>query len=342
MRRKRVSMNQTKAASLSSLIGETRGERDILRQLEADPACYSQYQKLTPELQEEFLNYCTGNRGIKITYDNFFKFVFNPETAPERLSAFISCLLGKTVNVRYALPLEGSQIVEDGSLVVMDMIVELDDGSLANVEIQKLPYLFPGERSACYSADLVLRQYTSVKSQKKKRFKYGDLKTVYTIVILEKSTSTFHQFPIDYIHKSKQIFDTGLELNLLQEFLYIPLDIFLENRHTIHTETDAWLSFLSMDDPKVILEIITKFPAFIPLYNDIFQFRRDIREVLNMFSKELEEMDRNTIRYMVEQQQDLIEKQKAALAAKDAEKENALAAKDAEIEQLRKQLTVQK
>ena len=136
-----------------------------------------------------------------------------------------------------------------------------------------------------------------------------------------------------------QIFDTGLELNLLQEFLYIPLDIFLENRHTIHTETDAWLSFLSMDDPKVILEIITKFPAFIPLYNDIFQFRRDIREVLNMFSKELEEMDRNTIRYMVEQQQDLIEKQKTelaekevALAAKDVEKEAALASKDVEKE----------
>ena len=75
-----------------------------------------------------------------------------------------------------------------------------------------------------------------------------------------------------------------------------------------------------------------------------------------MFSKELEEMDRNTIRYMVEQQQDLIEKQKAelaekenALAAKDAEKEAVLAAKNmeitakyAEIEQLCKQLTAQK
>ena len=93
-----------------------------------------------------------------------------------------------------------------------------------------------------------------------------------------------------------------------------------------------------MDDPKVILEIITKFPAFIPLYADIFQFRRNVREVLNMFSKEPEEMDRNTIRYMVEQQQDMIEKQKAELAEKEKEKQAALAAKDTEIEQLRKQL----
>ena len=69
----------------------------------------------------------------------------------------------------------------------MDIIVELEDGSLANVEIQKLPYLFPGERSACYSSDLILRQYASVKSQKKKNFNYGDLKTVYTIVILAQS-----------------------------------------------------------------------------------------------------------------------------------------------------------
>lgn len=72
-----------------------------------------------------------------------------------------------------------------------------------------------------------------------------------------------------------------------------------------------------------------------------------------MFSKELEEMDRNTIRYMVEQQQDMIEKQKAelaekekekemALAAKEKEKQVALASKDAEIEQLRRQLAAQK
>ena len=54
------------------------------------------------------------------------------------------------------------------SLLLLDIIVQLEDGSIANVEIQKIPYTFPGERMSCYSADLLLRQYTRVKRGKRK------------------------------------------------------------------------------------------------------------------------------------------------------------------------------
>lgn len=327
-------MTNTKLLTSSFKPGNKLDKSIILNHLKSEPELYEQYLCLSQPLQEEFLGYCTGNRGIKITYDVFFKYIFNPESAPERLSSFISCLLGKSVHVKYALPLEGGQIIEEGSLVVMDIIVELDDGSLANVEIQKLPYLFPGERSACYSSDLILRQYSSVKNQRKKNFNYGELKTVYTIVILEKSTSDFRLLPNDYIHHSKQVFDTGLKLNLLQEYLYIPLDIYSKNAHTIDTEVDAWLLFLTSDDPNMIMKIIKKFPSFIPLYNDIFEFRQNIREVLNMFSEALREMDRNTVQYMIEQQQEVIEQQQEEISIV----RNTLDKKEAEIKSLQQQL----
>lgn len=73
------------------------------------------------------------------------------------------------------------------SLLLLDIIVQLEDGSIANVEIQKIPYTFPGERMSCYSADLLLRQYTRVKGEKGSTFTYQDLKTVYTIVMFENS-----------------------------------------------------------------------------------------------------------------------------------------------------------
>ena len=47
--------------------------------------------------------------------------------------------------------------------MIMDIVVELEGGSLANVEVQKLGYPLPGQRSACYSADLLLRQYKRVR-----------------------------------------------------------------------------------------------------------------------------------------------------------------------------------
>ena len=48
----------------------------------------------------------------------------------------------------------------------MDIVAELENGSIANVEIQKISYLFPAQRMSCYSADLLLRQYSRVKGKR--------------------------------------------------------------------------------------------------------------------------------------------------------------------------------
>ena len=50
----------------------------------------------------------------------------------------------------------------------MDMVVRLDDGSITNIEIQKVTYDFPAVRITCYSADLVLRQFRMLRGMTKK------------------------------------------------------------------------------------------------------------------------------------------------------------------------------
>lgn len=83
---------------------------------------------------------------------------------------------------------------------------------------------------ACYLADLLLREYRQVRNKMTKRtFSYRRISNVYTIVLFEKSTSEFHEFPNKYIHKFRQMSDTGLKINLLQEYVFVPLDIFKEN-----------------------------------------------------------------------------------------------------------------
>ena len=56
------------------------------------------------EYQEEFLDFCTGVKGIKILYDSFFKEIMNPEYTPGRLSELISLLIGQNVRVLNVLP----------------------------------------------------------------------------------------------------------------------------------------------------------------------------------------------------------------------------------------------
>ena len=134
-------------------------------------------------------------------YDAFAKEVLNPETTPEGLDEFLSLLLGQKVRVVQALPNDNMRITDESSLLVTDIVVRLEDGSLANLEIQKIGYLFPGQCSACYGADLLLCQYKAVCSRKRTIFSDKNVGKTYCIVLYEKSPGEFHKFPEDYIHR---------------------------------------------------------------------------------------------------------------------------------------------
>ncbi len=207
------------------------------------------------------------------------------------------------------------------------------------------------------SSDLLLRQYKRVRSERKKEkktFSYRDIKKVYTIIFYDQSPKEFHQFPDDYIHYSKQKTDTGLKLELLQEYFFIPLDIFRKILHNkgIRNELEAWLAFLSVDEPEVIVKLIGEYPQFKKYYEEIYTLCRNMEKVMNMFSKELQELDRNTVQYMIDEMQNEIDALKlekdSALAEKEAvisekdrvlaEKEAALSEKDREIAELKAQL----
>ena len=69
-------------------------------------------------------------------YDAFAKEVLNPETTPEGLDEFLSLLLGQKVRVVQALLDDNTRIADENSLLVTDIVVRLEDGSLANLEFK--------------------------------------------------------------------------------------------------------------------------------------------------------------------------------------------------------------
>lgn len=273
--------------------------------------------------QEHFLNICSGARGVKMLYDGFFKEIFNPDVVPERLEELLSLLLKQKVKILKVLPNDTSRLGDESSLLIMDIVVELEDHSIANVECQKIGYAFPGQRAACYSADLLLRQYKRVRGERGKKFSYKDIKKVYNIIFFEHSAARFHDFPEHSIHHSKQRTNTGLEMNLLQEFFFIPIDIVkkIYDNDGIRNKLDAWLIFLSSDDPDVIAQLIADYPEFYTLYEEIYNLCQNIERVMNMFSKELLELDRNTVQYMIDEMQDEIDAQKLRIEEQDTKLE---------------------
>lgn len=193
--------------------------KEVLDQIYTKEKLANTFQQWAEDQQKEFLDFCTGVRGIKLMYDSFFKEIMNPETTPERINEFLSLLLNQKVSVLRVLPNDSTRIADETTLLIMDIVIMLEDGSIANLEVQKIGYSFPGERCACYSSDLLLRQYKRVRSEKKKKFTYKDIKKVYTIVLFDSSPEEFHKYPNDFLHYFHQQSNTGLEMNLLQEYL---------------------------------------------------------------------------------------------------------------------------
>ncbi len=300
---------------LQSCFPMIRTREEVLGEIYVRPDLTDTFEQWNRERQKEFLDFCSGTRGVKMLYDGFFKEIMDPDATPERLEEFLSLLLLEKVRILSVLPNDSARVADESTLLILDIVVMLEDGSIANIEIQKIGYRFPGERSACYSSDLLLRQYKRVRGRQKSKFVYHQIKNVYTIVIFDKSPHEFKEFPNTYIHRFEQKSDSGLKMELLQKYIYIPLDIFRKNvqNNSINSKLEGWLAFLSMDAPSVILELIEKYPEFRELYGQIYEICRNVEDVMGLFSKELLELDRNTAQYMIDEMQEEIERKKKEL-----------------------------
>ena len=127
---------------------------DAMKVIESNEYTRHQYMQLSDNesWKSRFCDYLRGKKTLPLLYDPFFKAIFNPDTNRDRLAKLISAILGQEVTIVEVLPNEDSSMM--GTLIIMDILVRMSDGSLANIEVQKAPYLFPAERISGYSSAL--------------------------------------------------------------------------------------------------------------------------------------------------------------------------------------------
>lgn len=251
----------------------TKGQ--VLEEIRNSPEMWKTFCGWEEKYQQEYLDICTGVKGVKLLYDTYFKVIMNPDTRPERLNDFLSEILGRKIRILKVLPNESARIAAESSLLIMDIVVQFEDGSIANVEVQKMGYLFPGQRSACYSSDLLLRQYKRVRAELGNSFTYKRIQKVYTIVLFEKSSADFRRFSKEiYIHHCEQKSDT----------------------------------------PEMIIKLLNQNSDFQKIYEEIYTLCLNMEGMMEMFSKELEILDRNTVKLMIDEMEEELAQVKASVA----------------------------
>lgn len=112
---------------------------------------------------------------------------------------------------------------------------------------------------------------------------------------------------------------------MLQKFLLIPLDIFLENQHNknISNRLVAWPLFFASDDPEDIIRLVEEYPEFQARYEQAYQICRNLENVMGIFSEELRILDRNTVQLMIDEMQETLNETKAELDSAKADLDSA-------------------
>ena len=97
--------------------------------------------------------------------------------------------------------------------------------------------------------------------------------------------------------------------------LLMLFDIFMEKLHNrgIKSKLDAWLTFLGCDEPEYIIRLIAEYPEFKAMYSHLYDMCLNIEGVMDMFSKELQILDRNTVKYMIDEYQEELDNTKLEL-----------------------------
>ena len=72
-----------KETKLKKYFPMIRTREEVMEKIKNKPDLLKMYSAWKEYEKEEFLNFCTGAKGVKMLYDSFFKEVMNPEYAPE-------------------------------------------------------------------------------------------------------------------------------------------------------------------------------------------------------------------------------------------------------------------
>jgi hypothetical protein len=210
----------TKQETKQLLQSNVLSREEVIRRLEASPNSLSIYHALNDKLREEFLCFCEGKSSIWICYDVFFKAIFHPDKHPQRLERLLGAILGQKVKILSTMSNEGSPISDRGSIVIMDVVVRLADGTIINLEIQKISYRFPAKRLDCYCSDLIMREYSRLREKEGKKFSYTHMPHVYSIVLFEQNPSELRSDTDHYLHFGRMKTDTGIVLDSIIRYVY--------------------------------------------------------------------------------------------------------------------------
>ena len=184
------------------------------------------------EEKARILDMAEGRLLPPLTLDSMAKFLFSPDTNPERFDFIMQRVMqdssiksrGSAAN---ELPIE----TKNAKRTITDLSSWLTDKRFASLEIQQIAQEFSYERYDLYTSRMFLLQYAVEEGMKKGDVSYENIKGVVMVVLMRDSPKFLkNKNKPQYIHRFvSAVSDSGISIPVQKKIAFVELDKALEH-----------------------------------------------------------------------------------------------------------------
>ncbi len=190
-----------------------------------------------------------GEKLANVCRDVVAKHVFSPDLHPDRMDFILQHTMSQP-GIRVASSAANEIYLQNiySKKTITDIPSWLKDHRLADLAIQVNPQEFIFDRADIYASNMLLLQYSAETGQLKSDINYENVNGVIIIVLMKNSPRIFKDFQSPrYIHRFiKAHADSGLELPMLKQMVFVQLDTALEKYITQAYNEDEDVELLEL------------------------------------------------------------------------------------------------
>ena len=185
------------------------------------------------------------NKKLNLKNDIIFKAFFSRKGNEEYLIDFLNALLGieiESIEIKEEVNLEQLSVLEKGGRI--DLQAKLNDGIIANIEMQKKHQKGFEIRTVFYASKVISREV-------ERGTNYQDIKKTIMISIL--GNNMFKKYD-EYISKTAIVLDKHREYVVMDniEWLFIELPKFRKHHPDMNEKINQWIAFLDDEDKELV------------------------------------------------------------------------------------------
>lgn len=277
------------------LLGELYSQDEAKQRLTKDYILKAQFSAFGKEYQKILLEFEKGIKPLPMYLDGFFDYCIGNPSNMDTTSILLSDILGCKVTITEQLD-DVINVTDKLNYYTVRYAIKFENESMADLVLMKMDFTPSEEMLECIQANNTISQYNRLKQIKGSHFRFDLLRPCYTVIFTEKSLQNvkkqdkINDFCVWHDNKT---FSQGAPS--LSHLIMLSYEDYLRSKGKKNSNLDAWMTFLTSNDPSDALQLATIFPHFAEIYKRASLLRNDTPNLINLMANSIRHREHNDL-----------------------------------------------